>query len=573
MTETKTSEPGDRRITRFLLYAAAFCLAAFAIVQIAVSIVVDASFVERKLNARNGHAEGASADTAQISIEDVKTNALLRRVNLRGIRVSRGSFRATIGEMSIRRIGILRLLTGGLHVGDIVIESTSVVVDQTIQSTQHPETRTSKKDEQNDSDQTDQQHAKHDPDETLSIRAARLLPELSIGRIRVRNGSVTYLTSRDRWTTSGIRVDLADVRVDSASARDSSRILFSRTAVMHVDSVRRYSADSLRMFSLGSVDYSSNDGLLTIDSLHFEPTVDDARYMRQFAFETNRVKLGMWRIAAAVNMRRLLEDRALIVERLDADSSYLDVYKDKRLPDGPTTPTPFPHQRLQHIGIPVRIDSVFLMHSNLYYSEIREGSQERGTVSFEQATITASNVSNSLWQNEVDPTGGNTEPATVTLSCWLFGSADLDATIRYWLTEPRLKLEYSGTLGETDVSVANGILFNLVGIRATSGRVDNVFFDLALNGDTATGQVRALYEDLEIEIRDKSTGDAGLKHRIATFIADDIKLQRNNPADGSEPPRTADVHHERPEGTKLIKFMWHGIRDGLLQVSGLRSGS
>ena len=395
---------------------------------------------------------------------------------------------------------------------------------------------------------------------------ARKLPPIEAQSVQIDEGTLSIAragTSRldSLWDLS---VRMHDVSVDSTAARDTSRVLFSRAVDAEAAGYQHRSANRLYAFTTGPVRASAADSTLSIDSLQLAPTAPDEAFFRQIGHRANRYETAARSLAlTGVDFRRFVEQRAIHAQTARLDSLIISVYRNNHWPRAPyDPPPPMPHETFQSISRPVRIDTIRVTNGDISYSKLAEDAARPGTISFENTAATITNVTN-------NPQGmTRSTPAVVNATTDVAGAGRLRTTIRLPLLDPGLTLSYRGQLGPMDVRAFNTAFVSLAGVRVERGRVDSLRFAAQVENGVASGSVRGVYRNLEVELLDPKSGARGLGKRIKTFILDDFVIKSSNTAE-DRPLRTGTIDFTHTEGDPFFKFLWHSVRDGLFSLVGM----
>lgn len=396
-------------------------------------------------------------------------------------------------------------------------------------------------------------------------------PDVDIRRLVVRDGrfishgrdsvQARPLPADSLW---GLSLEAAGVRLDSTSLQDTSRILLSDSIRLSFKGYRHLSGDSLSEMAVGGVRALTADSFFAIDSLTAGPTVSDSEFMRRRGHRTNRLSAALGRLEfRGFDYRQALDDRSLVARSVHLDSLWVDVYRDNRLPPPPTDPPPkMPHEIIRGLSQTLRIDTIRMTNSFARYSKWEEASAEPGGISFENISATIRNVTND--PRRMHPS----TPAVVQATTRVAGAGRLDATIRIPLLSSHFALSYEGRLGPMDARAFNDAFVNLSGVRVEDGHVDSLWFSAEVEQGVAKGTLHGRYEGLDVEMLDKETHERGLRERIGTFVLDDVMLKSSNTEEDS-PPRTGTIEHEHEEDDTFFKFLWHSVRSGLYSLVGV----
>jgi hypothetical protein len=135
------------------------------------------------------------------------------------------------------------------------------------------------------------------------------------------------------------------------------------------------------------------------------------------------------------------------------------------------------------------------------------------------------------------------------------------------ITPPDFSLHYTGSLSAMDLTQLDAFLEIAEHTRIKSGSAQAAAFEIDVNAGQARGRVRAIYKDLEIAVLDKHTGSAkGLTDRVASFLANVVKIRNANAPEGSGPSKTGEIKYTRRPDDEFQQFLWFALRTGVLDI-------
>ena len=118
-----------------------------------------------------------------------------------------------------------------------------------------------------------------------------------------------------------------------------------------------------------------------------------------------------------------------------------------------------------------------------------------------------------------------------------------------------------------DLTRLNAFLEIAEHTRITSGSAQEAAFEINVTAGQARGRVRANYKDLDIALLDKQTGSAkGLDDRVASFLANLLKIRSSNAPDASGSMKEGEVNYTRRPDEEFQQFAWFALRTGVLDV-------
>ena len=392
------------------------------------------------------------------------------------------------------------------------------------------------------------------------------LRSVTIHRFGLDGGTFVAKRGRGQPRDSlwGVSLRLDSLSTDALADRSPARVLATRFSQGAIGGYRRTLPERLYNFRIGPSRVSKPDSTLSVTRIRFTPTVSDPVFMRRYEHRVNRVRMVARRILAeGVRVDRLVRDSTVHADRARIDSMHLSVYRDNHLPPEPRDPPPpMPHEAARAFENVFRIDTLRIRDSGIRYVKRAEEAQHAGGISFENLWASLYNVTNS--PQRMTPS----RPAVAVLRTDVNGAGRLQATFRVPLRARSLSLSFEGRLGPMDATALNETFVHLGGVRIESGQVDSLWFQADVEQGLASGSLRSVYRNLEIETLDKATGDRGLKNRLKTLVVSGLALRSSNlPSD--EPFHVGQIRHRHEEGNTFFKFLWLSLRSGMYSMVGI----
>ncbi len=396
---------------------------------------------------------------------------------------------------------------------------------------------------------------------TLTQRLARRLPGIEITQIVVRNLGVDYQPAGDgrRRRVVGIDISVDDLAVDSASAIDPNRVLFSRDIRILLAPQTFAAPDSLHLFSFGAIEASTRDSLVRIDSFVVTPTVSKEEFSRRITFRRDRFEARIAGIRlGGLDINALVEESTFRAGGLAIDSAFIDVFKDKNVLEDPNKPAPLlPHEALQAIGIPVHFDSVAVRTADIVYRELEVDGALEGVARFERVNLIGYRI-----DSEPDTSLAGGGAALLYARAIFQGAGQLLVAFELPLHGSTFDIRYHGTLSAMPADPVSPLLTNLKGIRIQSGYVDSLAFDIRVLDARADGEVRVGYHDLKMDFVDKTDRSKRFQDRLKTFFVNGLLIHDSNPAGPDDSLRVGKTAYVRDKDP-FFRFLWRALRDGL----------
>lgn len=388
--------------------------------------------------------------------------------------------------------------------------------------------------------------------DTVNITGARLVT-------RDYGSSRTYVEADD------INLSLVGVQVDSAAGADSSRILFARQAAIACGRIR-WSATSGRYdFALAGLTVNSGTGQLRLSKFDMTPRMGEAEFANSLAVQDDRHDISVDNIVVdGLDVPQLFEEEVL-AESMTVGSASFRIYRDLNKPrDKKSRVGRYPHQVLDEIPLPFRINRLRIDNGFVAYKERTKITGRNATVAFHKISASISNFTN--MKEEIE----RNNIMTVDINSRFMDLAPLRVKWTFYLLHPNGRFDLSGHLGSLDATKVNVLTVPMGPARIRKGTVNSLNFDLSGNDHALDGEVKFLYEDLRVTLLEKDDDDPGKleKARTMTLLAN-IVIKNDNPRKG-EPARTVNAHFDRDPNRSIFHLSWKTLFKGIRETVGIK---
>ncbi len=369
---------------------------------------------------------------------------------------------------------------------------------------------------------------------------------------------------------SQIRVDefsfsARNLVFDTTLTNDLSRFLDSEDIVISIPGYSWASEDSLYKWKLGGIRLSTGNRHVSIDSISMTPGFSREEFSKRIGFQQDRLDIRINRADFSnINFRDLVEHRKLYAEKLTLTGSFLDSYRDKRVPLPEWKRKPLPVKMLQELPFPMTIDTIQLVNGFARYSE--QTGKEPGTIFFDRMNAMATNVTNDPSRYDKGTILG------LTGSTYLLGKAPIEASFRFPLITGQDTFSFSAEIGPLDLTDLNQMIIPLQPARIASGKEKRTSISYVNANDSfASGLLNIWYNDLNVKITDtKSNVFNKWKTDFLNFIFDDIVLPSNNPGSKGK-LRDGIIFFERDKRKGFFNYVWKIMFSGLKSSVGINT--
>jgi hypothetical protein len=162
--------------------------------------------------------------------------------------------------------------------------------------------------------------------------------------------------------------------------------------------------------------------------------------------------------------------------------------------------------------------------------------------------------------------------AQISGQCKFLETSTLKINMTVPMVSPGFPIKYSGAFDRLDLRRLNSFLEIAEGVRIKAGILETATFDVTINQNQSSGTLQALYKDMDIAIIDKRTASENdVKNKLASFIANTIKIRTANMPNKPEPIKIGAITYTRKPDDTFIKLVWFSLRSGIGDIVGFKS--
>ena len=376
--------------------------------------------------------------------------------------------------------------------------------------------------------------------------------------VRTRNGK----TGKRIIDVKNIDIALMDVRVDSAANMDSARFLFAKNIHVNVADIHWSSPDKLYNYRAENISLNSNGGRLSVKKFSVNPRLGEIAFVNAIPTQEDRFDFSFNNIVfSGVVMRRLL-DEYIKADAMTIGGSSFKIYRDLARPrDKKNRVGYYPHQVLDDIPLRFAIKKVNIRNSFVEYKERNHITRQSGKVQFYNVNGTITNFTN-------DKRAGN-KVMRASVSSRFLNKTSIKTNWTFHLFHPKGRFDVSGTIGAIDGQALNSLAEPMGPASIEEGRLNGMSFDLHGDDYTMNGNVKMLYEDLDVAILEKDKGATETDKKFLTSLIANIVIKNSNPK-GNDAVRVQQVHLARNTNRSLFNLCWKTIFQGIRGTVGIR---
>jgi hypothetical protein len=370
-------------------------------------------------------------------------------------------------------------------------------------------------------------------------------------------------TKKTSMQKHNVAIVLVDVKVDSSSHADTSRLLFAKESGFTCGKLTWSSSDKLYNYKAENISLNSASRDLYIKSFQIIPGLNEEAFVNAQPTQIDRFDFSVSNIEILnINLQQLME------ENIEADNmllpgASLKIYRDQAIPrDKKNRVGSYPHQLLQTIPVIVQVKKIIVTNGFIEYKERHHISRQAGKVQYYNVNASITNFANDKKIIAVN------NVMTVDMNTSFLNKSPLKVEGKFYLLNPKGRFELSGTFGTMDATLLNPVIERTGLTHIKSGKVNGATFSIQGDDYVSNGTIKLLYENLKVAALEKDNGAKLLDKKFLSSFLVNIIIKNDNPKKNDE-VRIAQVQLDRNPNTSFFNFAWKTLFKGITETVGL----
>lgn len=309
--------------------------------------------------------------------------------------------------------------------------------------------------------------------------------------------------------------------------------------------------DSIFNLSIREFGLSYREKSLKLEDVEFKPNISESEMQKrskyqstQFAVSVGSLELIKWELDSLIRAKKL------IIQEVILDSASAEIFKDKTKPLDMNRFPSYPGQQIAALKIPLHISKVTVRNSKILNRERKpDASYAKVTVNNLQATAT--NITN-LSDNE---------PLILKGTALLENAAPFSITLKFDYSKPQFSID--ARISKFNLKSLNTLLKSYSPASIHSGVVDEISFSGTAFKSSATGHLKFLYHDLNIDLQLHE--QAKWKSTLGAFAANTY-LHSANPVSAGQPEKVVKYETQRDMNKGFINIILKSLLSGLKET-------
>ncbi len=394
------------------------------------------------------------------------------------------------------------------------------------------------------------------------------LHSIKVGEVRFQNIDLAMSSSKESKVAhlNNISGKVTNILFDSVNLHDQQKILFAEDIQLSKPEYTIISRDSMYTFSFDDVYLSTAEKSIRVDDIQIKPNYMKYEFSRKLGYQTDRMDVFFDGVSVeGVDFKRIIEDTYLYARHIRINNTNFEAFRDKRLPFPEWHTSPMPQDMIASLGFGLDVDTLFLKKAKILYGEMVEKSVEPGEISFNNMSVSLSNITNDSLQILIDPI------MVMNVRGRIMDKGDLNARLMLKLNHPSDTFAFNASLSKIDLSEFNSLSVNLFGVEIKSGDGAVDTLNIFGNKNYAIGQLYFPYRKFKIRMINRQKGNrGGIGDGILTFLANNILLKSNNRRFG-RPVRVGEIFYQRDPQKSIFNYLWKGVLSGVESTLGYKT--
>lgn len=406
-------------------------------------------------------------------------------------------------------------------------------------------------------------------DSSFYLHVKKVFDAISVKKIEVDSASIRYTEKKGNVSKSylfdNVELHVVDVLIDSLSAKDSLRMLYSKMIDLQIRDYELDIPNSLYKVAFDKLHINTKEKFLLLEKAIYRPKLSKAMFFREVGKNVTMNDLEFDKIQMEnIDFDRLFHFGYLNGSIVNIQEGAASFSQDKRYPGIIRNKIGRdPYHQLMKIKTNFHFDTVFVKNVSVNYSEYSALFNKEGVITFTGATGHLSNVTNDSLLLR------NNKFMKANLAAKVMNAGRLQVRFGFDMLSKEGGYTYAGKLSPMSTTAFNRILVPLVNVQIPSGTINSITFDMHATNYKNWGSVEFDYTDLRINVLGKPVeGEKDKKKKAVSFLLNNVLINSSNP-DSKGNYHKGVVQYDRIPEYSFFKTIWQSLLQGIIQCAGI----
>jgi hypothetical protein len=355
-----------------------------------------------------------------------------------------------------------------------------------------------------------------------------------------------------------------NVKVDSSSNADTTRMFFAKDISITCSKLAWVSANNLYNYSADSISISSVTRHVYVKSFRATPALNEEAFVKALPIQELRYDLSFSNIQMQnINLPQLFEQNIMADSMLIGAADFkiycdLGIIQEKKNRIGT-----YPQQTIEKISVPFRVGKIILSNGFFEYKERNKITRKSGKAQFYHIYTSINNFTNDKKTIAVN------NLMTADMSSSFQNKTPFKTSWLFYLLHPKGRFNVKGSFGPIEGTSLNSFAEPMGDVSIKKGKLNGAEFNLQGDDYNMDGNLKLLYEDLKISML-KTNKESNVRQgkKMMSFLAN-IMITNSNPKK-NEDPRILQLHLDRDPNYTMFTFLWATLLKGIRETAGIK---
>lgn len=378
---------------------------------------------------------------------------------------------------------------------------------------------------------------------------------INIASVRCDNLRVMYQNvdsaTSFRWTFNKCNIMFSDIRVDSASANDNSRLLFAKNVGLIAEDIKMKTPDGLYYLFANQIAYTSSDRALLVKEFDFHPTMNQQQFNRHWGYEHEIYKVKV----PAIELKNFQLPQWISYNRLRVDtvkltSPSIAVHMDRNPRANPYSKKgKYPQQLLQKAPFSMVIKRLKATDASMVYTETNDKTRMTGKLQFSSLNGVIDNITNDT------AALARSRECIANIRGKVMRSGAIHAIFRFNLADKAGAFGVNATITNLDAPQLQPLFKAMTSTDIQSFNMRRLDYNMSGNQNAARGNLKMQYSDMDILLNKIEDDKSFNKRGFLSFLANRLVIYKENPKDGDERVAT-NIPLQRDATRSFFNLIW-----------------
>ncbi|MEO5948243.1 MAG: hypothetical protein ABIP79_15605 [Chitinophagaceae bacterium] len=382
------------------------------------------------------------------------------------------------------------------------------------------------------------------------------IKKISIDNIICANLKVNYQNVDSaksfRWQLDKCNFIVTNVKVDSVSAKDSTRLLFSKNIALAADDMKLKTPDGLYNLAAKKIQYSSSVGKMELKDFTFLPAVSEGEIKNYFGIqhEIYKIKVPVLTFHNFL-LPQWISNNKLQIDTVTLASPSIALELDRNMPANVKSKKGgYPNQLLQKAPFVIKVKRMNVTNATLSYSEKSNTTGLTGKIVFPSLRGTLDNITNDR------AAIAQSAQCIVRINGSVIKTGTINAVFNFSLTDKKGAFTVQSTVTNLTAAQLQPIFRPMTGVDLQSFNMKRLDYTINGNEDRGTGDLQMKYDEMDILINKVSADKKMEKKGLLSFVANRLLIYKENPSKDGEERKAHGITVQRDATRSFFNLVW-----------------